>query len=132
MLRQDPGVGSLAQLRQEIESVDRSIVLLLAARLAAAQRALGVRVAHHRPVTDEAQELRVLERSLRWARELGVPEALVERLFRTLIEEGKARFRRSDRSPDRFVTVLIAGPDRIGVALQNGPEPQVVPVPALR
>lgn len=112
--------------------MDRSIVLLLAARLNAAQRALEVRVARHQRLTDEAQERRVLGRAARWAGELGVPETIVDRLFRTLVEEGKARFRRSERAPDRFVTVLLAGPGRAGVDLRKAPEPQVVAVPSLR
>ncbi|MCW6167258.1 MAG: chorismate mutase [Thermoplasmatales archaeon] len=47
-------------MRNEIESVDRSIVLLLAARLDAARRALSLRAPSERRVTDPGQERRVL------------------------------------------------------------------------
>jgi chorismate mutase len=125
---------SLARRRQEIESVDRSIVLLLAARLDAAQRAIRVRVAHDRQTTDLAQERRVLQRSRAWAQELGLPEKLVETLFRTLIEEGKARFQGGD-SPEEsspFVTVLVAAPEGSMAELGNGAHPQVGAVSASR
>lgn len=119
-------VAPLAAARQEIESIDRSIVLLLAARLAAAQRALRLRVSQHHGLTDVAQEHRVLERSRRWARGLGVPESLVERLFRTLLEEGKARYRSTEAPLEpACVTVLLAAPEAGTAPLQGSPRPEV-------
>lgn len=128
----DPHRESLARLRLEIESVDRSIVLLLAARLDAAQRALRTRTVRDRRTTDLAQERRVLRRARGWARELGLPEALVESLFSTLIEEGKARFAsgRPVSDPLPVVTVLMSAPT--GPELRNGARPQLVAVPAPR
>lgn len=124
---------SLLRLREEIESVDRSIVLLLAARLRAAQRALRVRALHGAPLTDDLQERRVLVRGHRWARELGVPEALVDHLLRTLMEEGKARHRRGEAPPgERFVTVLLAGPEGSRPDLRGGAKPQLLAVPPSR
>jgi chorismate mutase len=124
---------SLADLRREIESVDRSIVLLIAARMDAARRALQLRVANGRQVTDEAQERQVLERSRLWARELGLSELLVQDLFRTLIEEGKARFR-SNAGPAEsgLVTVLLAAADGTEVGLRSVPRSQLDAVPAPR
>ena len=87
--------GALARRRREIEEVDRSIVVLLAARLEAAQRALRARVPRTGRITDPAQERRIVERSRRWARELDVPEEIVEQLFRSLLAAGKRRFRSS-------------------------------------
>jgi chorismate mutase len=125
--------GSLSVLRKEIESVDRSIVLLLAARLDAAQRALRLRVAQGRHVTDGEQERRVLLRSRIWADELGVPPRLIDHLFRSLVEEGKARFLSAGGPPDsRVVTVLLAGPKGTTVHLEGDPDPQLVAVPASR
>ncbi len=115
--------------------MDRSIVLLLAARLDAAQRAIHARVGHDpRRTTDAAQERRVLQRSRAWAREVGLPEKLVETLFRTLIEEGKARFHRGERptNPLPFVTVLMAVPERSEEDLGSGADPQLVAVSAPR
>lgn len=133
MPREAPPSESLAELRREIESVDRSLVLLLAARLSAAQRALRVRVAQRRGLTDVGQERRVLLRSRLWARELGVPEPLVDRLFRTLIEEGKARFR-AGKGPAEppVVTVQLAGPAPDEARLRGASDAQLVAVPALR
>jgi chorismate mutase len=123
---------TLTQIRGEIESVDRSIVLLLAARLEAAQRALRARAGRGHRLTDPAQERRVLQRSRRWAREVGVPEAIAEELFRTLIEEGKVRFRRSEapgRSP--VVTVLLADPHEEALDLGDRSREQLVAVAPL-
>ncbi len=128
-----PGAESLVHLRHEIESVDRSIVLLLAARLDGAERAIRARVAHGRPVTDEAQEDRVLRRAREWARELGLPPALVDTLFRTLIAEGKARFRAADKpASSPFVTVLLAGPDGTRADVRNASETPLVAVSTSR
>jgi chorismate mutase len=124
---------SLAQVRREIESVDRSIVLLVAARLDAARRALRLRVTHGHRMTDGAQERRVLERSREWALELGLPERLVQSLFSTLIEEGKARFRSSEAAADpEVVTVLLAAPAGPEVRLRGAPSLQLVAIPPSR
>lgn len=114
--------------------MDRSLVLLLAARLDAAQRALLVRAPHDRRTTDLVQERKVLRRARMWARELGLPEKLVVTLFRTLIEEGKARYDSGQRTEDALpvVTVLMAVPDGSAIELGSGATPQLVPVPAGR
>lgn len=114
MSRKTPRAEPLAQLRREIESVDRSIVLLLAARLHVAQRAIELRVGTSRRLTDPAQERRVIERGREWARELGVSENMVTQLFRTLVEEGKARFRTAEKTTDApIVTVFLASPEEV-------------------
>lgn len=128
-----PELDSLERLRREIESVDRSIVLLLAARMDAAHRTLRVRVAHDHRLTDRGQERRVLERSRAWADELGLSRECVEHLFQSLIEEGKARFRSAEghrESP--VVTVLLADPTGPVVRLGRTPHPELVAVPSPR
>lgn len=126
-------LGSLARLRREIAEVDRSIVVLLSARLEAAQRALRVRVPRTGEVTDAAQERRILERSRRWARELDVPEKLVELLFRGLLAAGKQRFRSSVRTaPSRAAPGLPVRSEVARGALLDRPRPQLVPVPTAR
>jgi chorismate mutase len=128
-----PEPTSLAGIRQEIESVDRSIVLLLSARLEAADRAIRARVAHERDVTNLAQEHRVLLRARTWAEELGVPRALVEDLFRSLLEEGKARFRGAEGRPDSpVVTVLLAAPAGSDMSPRRDTRPQFTAVPTSR
>jgi chorismate mutase len=124
---------TLAQVRLEIESVDRSIVLLLAARLDAADRAIRARVARDRRVADREQERRILLRSGRWAEELGVPRSLVDNLFRSLVEEGKARFLSAEGPSDSpVVTVLLAPPAGPAASPRRDPRSQLVAVPASR
>jgi chorismate mutase len=128
-----PEPDSLSRIRQEIESVDRSIVLLLAARLEAADRAIRARAAHDRHVTDREQERRVLVRGRTWAEELGLPRPLVENLFRSLLEEGKARYLSAEGPPDSpFVTVLLAAPAGLAVSSRRDAHSQLVAVPTSR
>jgi chorismate mutase len=129
--RRDP--YPLMVLRQEIESVDREIVLLLAARLDAAERAIRERVSVHRHVTDREQEARVFERSRAWADELGLPRKLIDNLFRSLVEEGKARFLINGSPRDSpVVTVLLASPDGRAMDLGSAPHSKLVSVPTSR
>lgn len=122
---------TLARLRREIESIDRSILLLLAARLHAAQRAIRVRGGRTGSVTDREQERRVLLRGQRWAEELGVPPRLVENLFRSLLEEGKTRVQVGEELPESpVVTLLLASPAESARSSQRDPRLQLVPVPA--
>ncbi len=131
MIRDAPESESLAQLRHEIECVDRSIVLLLAARLDAAQRAIQLRAPRAGRVTDRAQERQVFLRSQEWARELGLPRKLVDSLFRSLLEEGKTRFQTGQRAPELpAVTVLLAAPAESENELRRDPHLQLVPVPS--
>jgi len=127
------GPSTLAVQRREIESIDRQIVLLLAARLDAAQRAIRVRTPRSGSITDRSQEGRILERSHAWAAELGLPLTLVDNLFRSLVEEGKARFLRGEQPPESpGVTVLLAPPRRLRSDLGDHPNPELLPVPATR
>lgn len=129
----DRDLDSLDRVRQQIERTDRSIVMMLAARLATAQRALRLRVGHDRSVTDRKQERRVLARSRMWAQDLGVPPALVEALFRSLVEEGKARFQSATVVPEPpVVTVLLVDPALAPQDSERPPEVQLVAVPESR
>jgi chorismate mutase len=124
---------ALARIRHEIECVDRSIVLLLAARLDAAQRAIRLRTARNGRVSDPEQERRVLRRSYRWAMELGLPRKLVDNLFRSLLEEGKTRFQTGETAREvPTVTVLLAAPAGSERDLGRDPHLQLVPVPSTR
>ena len=121
--------STLPMLRDEIESIDRQIVLLLAARLDVAQAAIRVRTGRSGPTTDRSQEVRILERTRAWAGELGLPPALVENLFRSLVEEGKVRFLRGERPAESSgVTVLLAAPRRLRLPLGDHPNPELLPI----
>jgi chorismate mutase len=133
MLAEAPQTGSLAKVRHEIECVDRSIVLLIAARLDAAQRAIRLRTARAGRVSDPDQERRVLRRSQRWGDELGLPRTLVDNLFRSLLEEGKTRFQTGEKSPELpVVPVLLAAPAGSLKGLRHDPHLELFPVPASR
>jgi chorismate mutase len=128
-----PETDSLLRIRQELESIDRTIVLALAARLDAAHRAIRMRAARGHPITDREQERRVLLRSRRWAEEFGVSKALVESLFRSLVEEGKARYLSVESRLDSpVVTVLLASPGGSEMAARNHAHAQLVAVPKSR
>lgn len=128
-----PDPGALAAVRQEIESIDRSIALLIAARLDAALRALRLRNGTGASVTDHGQERRVLDRGRRWADELGIPPRMLEELYRALVEEGKARFVLGPPTPSTpVVTVLVAAPRSAPGDLESGPAPELVAVPSTR
>ena len=124
-----PEPESLARLRHEIECVDRSIMFLLAARLDASQRAIRVRAARNGRVSDPEQERRVLRRGQKWARELGLPQKLVDNLFRSLLEEGKTRYQTGEKLLDApLVTVLLAAPAGTTADLGRDARPQLFPV----
>jgi chorismate mutase len=110
---------SLAELRREIEEIDRSLVVLIAARLEAAQRAIAVRSARTGRVADPGQEHRVLLRAQRWSRELDVPESIVVPLIQRLLSLGKERSRAA-----RAVSGLRGSPEGSG--------PKLVAVPLAR
>ncbi|HLN50975.1 MAG TPA: chorismate mutase [Thermoplasmata archaeon] len=123
----------LARIRQEIESVDRSIVLLLAARLDAARRAIRVRARVQNRLTDTEQERRIFQRTQDWAEELRLPPKLVESLFRSLIEEGKARYLSEEALPDSpVVTVLLSRPRVPAVRRYGEASPELGPVSTAR
>ncbi|MFZ0699661.1 MAG: chorismate mutase [Thermoplasmata archaeon] len=91
MTRSPRAKASLAAYRREIAEIDRGIVLLLADRWATVRETMGFKRSRHLPLFDEAQEERVLARSRRWARELDLSAPVVDRLFRSIMEEGRRR-----------------------------------------
>jgi len=90
-----PPVEEAPQLRaarQEIEQIDRAIVLLVAARLTAAGAAIRIRRARDGRISDPVQEQLVLARAHAWAEQADVPAWLVETMFRGVLRAGKERF----------------------------------------
>lgn len=92
MVEDPPAESSLPALRAEIEQIDRAIVALLAARLDAAGAAIRLRSRLDGRIENPTQEARVLARARKWGATLGLPAAVTNTVFRTLIDEGKARF----------------------------------------
>ena len=80
---------SLQAHRDRIEAVDRLLVAAIALRLRSVAELQGLKRAAGLPLTDAPQEAAVVARARGWAAELGAPPALVERVLRTVVEEGK-------------------------------------------
>jgi chorismate mutase len=89
------GEPSLDDLREEIESIDREIVELIARRTYVADSIAEVKDARSLPTTDEGQEERVMDRAGRNAEHFDVDSNLVKAVFRLLIELNKVEQRES-------------------------------------
>ena len=93
--RPDPGEMDLEELREEIRSIDREIVELIAQRTYVAESIAAVKRHEGLPTTDESQEEAVMERAGENARRFDVDENLVKAIFRLLIELNKVEQRES-------------------------------------
>ena len=87
----------LAQLRRDIESIDRRVVELLAERLELGKRTGEIKRDAGKPILDAAREAEVIRRAVTAARELGVPQEATREIFWHIVgmsrreqEEGKA------------------------------------------
>nr|WP_225741312.1 chorismate mutase [Halorussus halophilus] len=86
---------SLAELREEIESIDREMVELIARRTYVAETVARVKEEKDMPTTDEGQEQRVMDRAGENAERFDVDANLVKAIFRLLIELNKVEQRES-------------------------------------
>ena len=73
--------GALAQLRHEIEAIDRRLVELLAERMDIGRRTGELKREAGRPILDAAREAEVIRRAVTAARELGVPQEETREIF---------------------------------------------------
>jgi len=89
----DPEEMSLAELRAEIETIDRELVELIARRTYVADTIAEVKAERGLPTTDEEQEQRVMDRAGANAEQFGVDSNLVKAIFRLLIELNKVEQR---------------------------------------
>jgi chorismate mutase len=87
---------SLDELREEIQTIDREIVELIAQRTYVADTIAAVKAEKDLPTTDEKQEEQVMERAGRNAEQFDVDANLVKATFRLLIELNKVE-QRSNR-----------------------------------
>nr|WP_202935178.1 chorismate mutase [Halorussus amylolyticus] len=86
---------NLAELRDEIASIDREIVELIARRTYVAETVAQVKAEQDMPTTDEGQEQRVMDRAGENAQKFDVDDNLVKAIFRLLIELNKVEQRES-------------------------------------
>ncbi|WP_137287320.1 chorismate mutase [Halorussus salinisoli] len=93
--RRRPDEMNLGELREEIESIDREIVELIARRTYVAETVAQVKAEREMPTTDEDQEQRVMDRAGENAEQFGVDANLVKAIFRLLIELNKVEQRES-------------------------------------
>ncbi|WP_135852678.1 chorismate mutase [Halorussus salinus] len=91
--RRRPDEMNLAELREEIESIDREIVELIARRTYVAETVAQVKAEREMPTTDEDQEQRVMDRAGDNAEQFDVDANLVKAIFRLLIELNKVEQR---------------------------------------
>ena len=88
-----PDEMSLDELREEIQSIDRDIVDLIARRTYVAETIAAVKEEQELPTTDEQQEERVMARAGENAERFDVDANLVKAIFRLLIELNKVHQR---------------------------------------
>jgi chorismate mutase len=93
--RGDPAEMDLDKLRDEIRSIDREIVELIAQRTYVADSIAAVKRKRGLPTTDESQEEAVMERAGENAEQFDVDANLVKAIFRLLIELNKVEQRES-------------------------------------
>ena len=93
MSEDDPAEMGLAELRQEIQDIDRELVELIARRTYVAETIAEVKAQQGLPTTDETQETRVMERAGENAERFDVDANLVKAIFRLLIELNKVEQR---------------------------------------
>lgn len=86
---------TLEQLRDEIETIDREIVELIAQRTYVAESIASVKRERGLPTTDESQEQQVMDRAGENAARFDVDANLVKAIFRLLIEINKVHQRES-------------------------------------
>ena len=86
---------NLDELRDEIRTIDREIVELIAQRTYVAETIAAVKREEGLPTTDEKQEQAVMDRAGENARRFDVDDNLVKAIFRLLIELNKVEQRES-------------------------------------
>ncbi|QSG14572.1 Chorismate mutase [Halapricum desulfuricans] len=86
---------NLAELREEIETIDREIVEKIAQRTYVADTIAQVKSEKGLPTTDEQQEQAVMDRAGDNAEQFDVDANLVKAVFRLLIELNKVEQRES-------------------------------------
>ena len=75
----------LTGLRDEIERIDRAIVMLISERVQIARRVGSVKRASGLPMLDPAREATIIRRSVHLAREAGLEEEDVREIFWHLV-----------------------------------------------
>jgi chorismate mutase len=83
--RQEDAVSELSEIRKEIERIDRSLIELIAQRVALARRVGAVKRSAGLPTLDPPREAAVVRRAGALAREAGLDDEDVRYIFWHLI-----------------------------------------------
>jgi len=91
----EPSIDDLTldELREEIETIDREIVELIARRTYVASSVAQVKAERDMSTVDEGQEMAVMDRAAANAERFDVDANLVKAIFRLLIELNKVEQR---------------------------------------
>ncbi len=89
----DPDAMTLEELRDEIRTIDRELVELIARRTYVADSIARVKAEQDLPTVDEDQEQQVMNRAGENAEQFEVDANLVKAIFRLLIELNKVEQR---------------------------------------
>lgn len=82
---QEPGQAEVARLRDEIERIDRDLVMLIAARVQVAHAIGAAKRAAGMPTVDTEREAAIIRRSAALARNAGVSTEAVRDIFWRLV-----------------------------------------------
>ena len=85
MNSEQPGLTDLHRLRDEIEQVDRDLIVLVACRVKLARQVGRAKKAAGIPILDPSREAQVIRRAGALAREAGLAEEDVREVFWHLI-----------------------------------------------
>jgi chorismate mutase/prephenate dehydrogenase len=78
---EEPAIGALERMRDQIESIDADLVRLLARRLRLARAAGPLKWSRGLATADPAREAAVIRRAAMLARDAGLPEEDVRDIF---------------------------------------------------
>jgi len=81
MTTRDAALDSLGQCRQQIESLDRELIELLAKRVALSKEIGAMKKVAGLPTLDPAREAEVIRRAAAMAREAGLSDEKVRDIF---------------------------------------------------
>jgi len=111
-------VGSISELRNEIDALDRDIAILLAERLSIVQEIGELKAVAKLPVLDNTREVEVLQRA-QSVTDCMQNKAAIERIFQVIMEQSRQLQMHTKSKKARLVypKVLVIGVGLIGGCL---------------
>ncbi len=78
---------ALDALRQDINEIDAELLVLLAKRRRISHSVVEYKIAHNKPIRDEAREQALLEKLISYGRSLGLDAYYINNVFQTILED---------------------------------------------